>query len=419
MAKTQSERNADGRTVFYGITLGTVVDVNDPQQMGRIRVMCPALGDTANTPVTNLLWASYAAPFGGITTCGTRGPEQQSSSGPVSYGMWAIPKVGSYAIVMCLDGNPEYRVWMGCLYGQFLPHTMPHGRWQNVNSKGPYTSTENPIEPLASNIAEAFGNISETLEGRTRAADNQVAAVDNEVLDQVVSSVADSKLDAVGLNARKGYQQSRQRPEIKFQSTGGNYDSQVYSFTTPGMNTVSMDDSAANGRIRIRNTNERIYINTSSGKNWIELDKNGNIDIFAERRLSVHAAKGINFKTEGSFIVEAAEIHLNAGSSLRLTSNGTTDVQSTGAFSVTNSAALNLKAAGITMESTAAMELKAAAVLVDRSPEHEPWGRIMSVSNDNDGSFNNSSTLELTYTDPNVGKTELGETIPRNDYWQR
>lgn len=318
----------EGSALKMGITLGQVVDTNDPQQMGRIRVMCEVWGDTPSTPVNSLPWAMYCSPFGGTMTCATRGPDPAKSvtEGPVSYGMWAIPKVGSYAFVMCLDGHPDQRLWIGCLPGPFLTHTLPMGRFFSEGTEGPFSSTEKTVEPIATNLREAFGDITEKYEGRTRGAEQQVAAVNERQLNKTVSKAADEFTPQ-----RRGYQLNRIRPDIQFQATGGNYDSQMYSITTPGLHMLLMDDSDTNGKIRLRSTsgnqiilddtNERIYVSTSDGKNWVEMDKNGNVDIYSERRISVYAEKDINFKAGNSFRVEAPNIHFNASSDFRVHSN--------------------------------------------------------------------------------------------------
>ena len=495
----RTSQRSRGSAAFFGITIGMVVDVNDPQQMGRIRVMCPALGDRPEQNVTDIQWASYAAPFGGITTGGTRGPEQGTSSGPVAYGMWSIPKVGSYALVMCIDGHPDYRVWIGCLYGTFLPHTMPSGRWVDQESDGPLTSTENPLEPLYTNMRTAFSNskipFKDAFEAKTRAVDNQVSAVDVEVLDQVTSSKVDDKFDGTAnadgsmkdRGTRRGYQQSRQRPDIKFRSTGGNFDSQVYSVTTPGMHSFTMDDSITNGRIRIRSTsgnqiilddtNERIYISSSHGNNWFEMDKQGNIDVYSSKRISFHALEGFNFKTEGAFRVDASEIHLNASYNWRATSKIAMDIRADGVMNIHTGGILNLSTSGVTattgvgkfdlvssgveilsssainITSSATMDLYSTSAVVtiqgsalalqpggattatpsattaasyayapNRVPNKEPWGRVMSINTENPTSFNNPNELEFPdYNDPNIGKIEFGiEVTPkRNIFWRR
>jgi hypothetical protein len=49
---------------YYGLYLGTVVDVKDPQQIGRIRLQCHQFTDSDDDP----LWATVARPGGGATS---------------------------------------------------------------------------------------------------------------------------------------------------------------------------------------------------------------------------------------------------------------------------------------------------------------------------------------------------------------
>ena len=49
---------------YYGLYLGKVVDVKDPQQIGRIRLQCDQFTDSEDDP----LWATVARPGGGATS---------------------------------------------------------------------------------------------------------------------------------------------------------------------------------------------------------------------------------------------------------------------------------------------------------------------------------------------------------------
>ena len=80
------------------ITLGVVVDTNDPQQQGRVRAVCQRWGDSFDNDTSHIPWAMYATPFGGQVQVGTRGPGIDNVTGGTSYGMWAVPKVGAWAI---------------------------------------------------------------------------------------------------------------------------------------------------------------------------------------------------------------------------------------------------------------------------------------------------------------------------------
>lgn len=443
------------------MTVGTVVDTNDPQQMGRLRVSCPKWGDTNETLIANIPWAVYVSPFGGILTRGTRGPEEATTSGPVAYGMWAIPKVGSTVVCMLIDGDPNHRAWIGSIPANHMVHTMPMGRFLDGGTTGPVSSTEQPIEPLASNMSEAFAGDKSSYEWQTRAAENQVGSISPTIIDKVASSRADDRSSV----SRTGYQQSRIRGDLE-----SNYDPQIYSITSPGMHSFVMDDSLKNGKIRIRSTsgnqiilddtNERIYISTAEGKSWIEIDRAGNIDIHSDRRVSMRAAKGFNFTTEGSFRVSANSIHLNAAEDVRIGAGGkfaaystdtmvletenefhvtsgshmfltssTLDVASSGQIAMDGSI-IELNSGLATTADSVAMQ-SAHAYVTSRVPVHEPWGRISNnpSQTDNDASqtlaslvFNmtkDSSILELPYTSGNANKVDLGDDLGRNDNWRR
>ena len=351
------DREAD--STFNKMTLGEVVDTNDPQQMGRLRVVCPSLGDSMDTPIKDIPWATYITPFGGISDTGSRGRKDHDTTGPVAYGMWNVPKVGSTVLVTCVDGDTRFRLWLGCVVGQFLPHTMPHGRFDydaaSDQPAGPLSSTEDPIEPLYSELTLAFTQSKDSVtaglaqkarssfEFRTRGADYSVAALTNELVESTessVSSTADNRNKSVTeedgnvLDVTQGYGESRVEPPLSFAATDNkNYDPQTYNWTTPGFHSISMDDRTENCRIRIRtthghqiimdDTNERMYISTPQGDTWIELDEKGNIDIYGKRNVSIHAEKDINMTTDKTFRVKAKEgIHLISEDEVRIHSKG-------------------------------------------------------------------------------------------------
>lgn len=83
--------------VFYGKYRATVVDVKDPQQRGRIRVMCPrVLGEAKSA------WCEPCV--------------------PVAYdhgGDFAIPKVGEFVWVEFEEGNPNKPIYTGGLWSSF------------------------------------------------------------------------------------------------------------------------------------------------------------------------------------------------------------------------------------------------------------------------------------------------------------
>ncbi len=80
-------------TQYFGKYRGKVVDNDDPQRRGRIRVSVPAVtGDS--TPL-----AEPSLPFAGN-----------------GVGLWAIPPVGANVWVEYEGGDPEHPIWSGCFW---------------------------------------------------------------------------------------------------------------------------------------------------------------------------------------------------------------------------------------------------------------------------------------------------------------
>ena len=477
-----------------GVTVGYVVDENDPQQSGRLRVFCPALNDKEDADVNDIPWARYASSFGGaiVTPTFTRGPEEDSTDGPIAYGFWNIPHKNAEVLVCCIDGNPAQRIWFASLMPMGVSHTMPHGRYfynksgisGNGMPEGPLSSIETAeIQPLYANQAEAFTDRTQ-LEWASRGADFTLSAVvDPEILSNTLSSVLDDA-DIVynGFTYRQGYQLDRMDYQYQSPVTGKNLSNQVYAWVTPGFHAISMDDRMENCRMRLRttsghqilldDTNERIYVATARGKNWIELDQSGNIDVYSERNISFHAAKDINFTADQNIRMYATEgIHLHSEQEIRATAkqdmslhsdqnvqmHGLQDVniESGQDVNIKSGAVLSL-GAGTNLEalsgdqtkitSTNNMNLKSLnsdfliskggyvyindainvaqtaiaasgasdvpAFFTSRIPQHECWPRTMTKDD---------TTLEPEFppTSDNVNRIERGELIIRGHYWRR
>jgi hypothetical protein len=473
------------------IAIGTVVDTNDPQQLGRLRVVVTAWGDSWNHKTENMPWCMFVSPLAGQTHVGTKGPGIQETTGGVAYGMWGIPKVGAQVVVMSMDENHMYRLVMGCVFDANTPHTMPHGRWmyddhpkldkERPKSKpyGPYSSTESLIQPLSQNLQQAFGNNDVAYEWRTRAADYSVSRVDVSQLNQSYSGVQDD-LEVTNADdnwvSTQGYQNSRIDPHGN--PNGKNNDSHVYSWTTPGFHSISMDDRQENCRTRIRttsghqilldDTNERIYISTAQGNNWIEMDQAGNISIYSSSKVSVRSNADINLSSDqqvriygkqgvhirsnddirisaksdihaqadksihahakNDVLVQAdKKIHIKAGSNLNITTSDTMNLKAKSNANISTSATMNLNAGGQIIETGSQIHLNGpnAAIAASASaagdkpanftsmiPDHEPYGRCMTKSD-------TGVDPDLSYNDKNMGKQERGRIIPRGMYWRR
>lgn len=466
--------------LFYGVTLGKVVSTNDPQQMGRLYVHCPELGDppTMNPEdFESLPLCSYLSPLGGTTTSKYgRGPDDAHSSGPLTYGIWGIPKEGATVGVVCIDGNPNQRLWIGCVYDHLVVGTLPTGRYlvndDDEQPNGPLTANENKIQPIYDNYTQAFKSRRDNYEWRTRGMDYQAAAINSTTLDDSPSNYIDDSAtpliqkDGSTVNVTQGY------AETRIGTKSESPDSTVYGWTTPGFHSFHMDDRVENCRIRLKtaaghqiildDTNERIYINTAKGNNWIELDEDGSIDIFstekisasarhinltAEETIRLYGKTGVHIRSdedihitgknlhqttsESVFTTAGRSSHTNAGGDVLVTAAGdiiesATNIHESASGDIFNSTGgtHHTAAGGNILETGSSIHMNSSiaageaanveadkgveAHYVNRYPTHEPWGRTSTKSD-------NSTAPKYGYDDPNVGR----EHKSRGKFWRR
>lgn len=322
--------------LFAGLTMGVVVDTDDPLQGGRLRIFCPSLNDNP-TKIQHLPWSTYVSPFSGSINNNQyyRGTEDANatSDGSIHYGFWAIPEMGAHVLVGCIDGDPRRRFWIGCMPEHQQTHTLFHGRykWNEGAIEGPLTGNNSKMQPLHSHLMRAFDDQPDSPEFRSRGADYQATAISQDIgqipnssmrdsLDQQSEQIIDNNPDTWEHDAMgaQGYDWSG------FKKLGNHLASRVFGMSTPGSHAFVMDDRPTNQRIRIRSTaghqvllddtNERIYISTYDGNSWVEMDVNGNIDMYSATRISMHAEKDINLTAGSTVRLFGREgVHLYSG----------------------------------------------------------------------------------------------------------
>lgn len=385
------------------IAEGYVVDTDDPDQMGRVKVWCPSI-DGEHFRISNLPWAEYASPFGGITTDFPAGRDGKVSQGHVAYGFWCVPKLNSIVAVFHINGNPNRRCYFASMMDLHRNRSLPGGRNVKPDPKkpkiGPWTDTYEPLEPAYSNLREQFNNEIDTTVAVTRGS-----------MERQVAQDRDNK------DGNEGYAKYPLGPE-------GYKDPQSYCWVTPGHHFITMSDNPDNCRVRVKtceghqiimdDTNERIYISTAKGKTWIELDEDGHIHIYGNKSISIcaeddinltagknvniKAGSDINIKSDASVKMSSGNVDIKAGEKLAASGctvdvNGKTtritgdsmDIKSKGLYAMEGSK-VTVKTGtsptdydrdewivrgGPAAEATCAEEAGEPSIV----PRHEPWGR--------------------------------------------
>jgi uncharacterized protein involved in type VI secretion and phage assembly len=108
---------------YWGKYRGTVENILDPKQIGRIKVIVPEVSGLMPTT-----WAMPCMPYGGLNS-----------------GMFAVPLPGSGVWVEFEHGDPDYPIWVGTYWGsaaevpklaQTAPAPTPAVTIQTFNKNG-------------------------------------------------------------------------------------------------------------------------------------------------------------------------------------------------------------------------------------------------------------------------------------------
>ncbi|QRM54371.1 phage baseplate assembly protein V [Sinorhizobium sp. BG8] len=90
-----AERNRSHYEPFYGKYRGIATDVNDPNQLGRIKARIPSLLEDFETG-----WATPCAPYGGTTS-----------------GFFSLPPIGAGVWIEFEGGDISRPIFAGCYWG--------------------------------------------------------------------------------------------------------------------------------------------------------------------------------------------------------------------------------------------------------------------------------------------------------------
>lgn len=321
-----------GMPLLNRIYLGKVRDTRDPQKMGRIKVWVP---DVSGNRDNSSSWftASYCSPFAGASfvndgyykdtqtndeiqkaseVAAERTPD---SGGRQGYGMWfPAPDVGNDVLVAFISGDPVNCIYFGFLFPQDQNFMVP-----GVPS---VSYSENDGLPISSGPALETDLTKPNNLGADAPQRKPFGALANGLIAQGLQD------DPVRGNSTSGAR--RESP------------SQAMGILTPGGHQIVFDDGDNQGNnslIRLRTKSGaqlmidevtgNIYAISKNGRTWMELNDDGNFDIYGQSNVSVHAENGnINLVTSSDDIniQSAKDINLRAGGQLNFYSGAGTNI---------------------------------------------------------------------------------------------
>lgn len=310
-ARTTSPTQADkfqpmGRqTVYHGLFVGYVKRADDVQKNGRLSVWIPDLG---SPPEEENGWVtvSYCSPFAGATNVETISKTnfQAYDSTQTSYGMWMVPPdINNPVAVMFIGGNPAYGVWIGCLYHQYMNHMVPgnpvnvrnaqypgkavpvaeYNKWNTsitdpARAQHPFHKTKFSGVSHQGLIRDAWRGLSTS--GARREAPSEVFGI------LTPGPVIDSDTAPQNIRRKGG------SAFIMDDKVGTEY---IQLITKSG------------AQLKIDETHGFVYLINRDGTGWVQMDYEGNIDVFGAKDVSIRAQRDINLRADRNVNIEAGQ----------------------------------------------------------------------------------------------------------------
>lgn len=368
-----------GQAAEFGPFYGIVKNTSDSLRSGRIQVYIPTFGDGNEDDPEKWTTVSYAPPYFGSTPYN---PSKQGYGTYIdgnsnSYGMWFTPPdVDITVLCVFVNGDRSQGYYIGCVPDQSIGHMVPaigaakNFVPENENQVSYFgEATQVPVVEINTN------NL--TLENNPKFFDQ----------DKPVHAVAAETMFKQGLitDTERGPIASSSQRESP---------SAVFGFSTPGIpiyagglkpgevqrkvnsgeikpqdakvigrtggHSLVMDDGDVDGKdrlIRIRtisghqitmsDSGEFFYITHANGLTWIELGKEGTLDVYATNSINLRTQGDINLHADRDINMFAGRyIQAKAGKIMNLESDGNINIAAKTATNLYGKTSLKLKSDG-------------------------------------------------------------------------
>lgn len=338
----RSEKPDAGGAVLRSMPmLGTVKNNVDPTRQGRIEVYLADM--SGNDPNDSSCWVTvnFLSPFFGKTTATAPntgyGEFIRNSS---SYGEWhSPPDIGSTVLCVFVNGDPNFGYYIGCVTDPNTLYMVPAvGGADNVTlNEGEADSyggaTRLPVTNFNTNNEKlvkepGYFNNSKPVHSYQAAILNQQGLIRDPIRGVIGSTSQRESPSRVGWGVstpgRPIYEGGFTDENILDAAGESGQQSNLQIIARRGGHTFVMDDGDLKGfdqlvrlktslghQILLSDSGQTIFIIHSNGQSWIELGKEGTIDMYA--------TNSVNIRTQGDLNLHADNnININAKKDLNL-----------------------------------------------------------------------------------------------------
>ena len=382
-ATSASKPDAGGAVLRSVPVFGVVKDNIDPIRSGRLRVYIAEMGGQDPNDADSWITVNYMTPFYGLT----QGDAPKEGYGTYlqnqsAYGMWfAQPDIDTTVICLFINGDPEYGYWIGCVPEPEALYTVPAmGSAETVvvnqnegNSYG--GATKLPVANInknnqAINESPTFFNQPKPVHSYLAGVLNQQGLIRDTIRGTIGSSSQRETPSRVGWGVsspgRPIYEGGFTDETVADAANQGSQQTGLRVVARRAGHSIVMDDGDLIGRdqlIRLRTSlghqilmsddGQCLHIIHANGQSWVELGKEGTIDMYAtnsvnirtqgdlnlhaDNNINMHAKKDLNIYAENITTNSDKKTNIKVGTDYATSVNGKTTLKSTGAMSLKSS----------------------------------------------------------------------------------
>ena len=393
-ATSASKPDAGGAVLRSVPVFGVVKDNIDPIRSGRLRVYVAEMGGTDPNDADSWVTVNYMTPFYGLTSGDSPkegyGTYLQNQS---AYGMWySPPDIDTTVICIFINGDPEYGYWIGCVPEPEALFTVPAlGSTDTVvvnenEGKSYGGATKLPVANINKNNQQI--NESPTFFNQPKPVHSYLAGVLNQqglIRDTIRGTIGTSAQRETpsrvgwGVNTpgRPIYEGGFTDETIADAANQSDQQTNLRIISRRAGHSFVMDDGDLVGRdqlIRLRTSTghqilmsddgQTIHIIHANGQSWVELGKEGTIDMYAtnsvnvrtqgdlnlhaDNNINMHAKKDLNIYAENITTNSDKKTNIKVGTDYATSVQGKTTMKTTGAMSLASSGEASFASSNLT-----------------------------------------------------------------------
>lgn len=317
-----------------------VKDNIDAARTGRIRVYIEAFSGLDPNVDTQWVTVSYLTPFFGVTPgaidkeTGSLGTFKEN---PHSYGFWAQPPdIDSEVICIFVNGKKDFGYYIGCIPAPGLLHMVPAigATKQIVAESGPDAKAYGgakilptvEMQPFNKSLANAPNpyDTKKPIHKRVATQLFEQGLIKDPVRGAITSSSmreSPSRVMGISTPGRPIYKggldgkdeeiaakiPSASDDALKIVGRRGGHSFVMDDGDFKGKNNLMRLRTSAGHQITMSDDGQTIFVIHSNGQSWIELGKEGTIDMFCTNSVNVRTQGDLNFHADRNINMHAKE----------------------------------------------------------------------------------------------------------------